>query len=229
MGIRDDWEHMDEEMFLVKYGPYAAFFVVFVVLTIGFLLPFVQITWPVVFLAILFVAVPYLPLLKYLVFEGKEEVMGSLLDEAEETVEIPQGQTEDDVEERLSNVESALYSQMADDPQIALLRLRVEIEDALTEIAYERGLQTKEEFVQFHEVMRFLKDNDDALPPVLYEDVMQVHSVTNRAVQAGRVSSNNANRIIRVGLRVLERLYLESEMPVNPEAEEPAFPTKQRY
>ncbi len=229
MGIKDDWEHMDEEMFLVKYGPYAAFFVVFVILTVGFLLPVFDITWPVVFLAILLVAVPYLPLVKYLVFEGKEQVMGTMLDEAEETVEIPPEQTEEDVSERVSNVERALYSQMTDDPQIALLRLRVEIEDALTEIAYERGLQTREEFVQFHEVMRFLKDNEEALPSDLYEDVMQVHSVTNRAVQTGRVSSNNANRIIRVGLRVLERLYIESELPVNPQAEEPAFPTRQSY
>ncbi len=229
MGIKEDWERMDEEMFLVKYGPYAAFFVVFVILTIGFILPIIDITWPVVFLALLLVAVPYLPLLKYLVFEGKEEVMGTLLDEAEETVELPPEQSEEDVSERVSNIETALYGQMAEDPQIALLRLRVEIEDALTEVAYERGLKTKEEFVQFHEVMRFLKDNEDALEPELYEDVMQVHTVTNRAVQTGRVSSNNANRIIRVGLRVLERLYLESEMPVNPEPEEPAFPTRQRY
>jgi len=107
---------------------------------------------------------------------------------------------------------------------VPIVRVRVEIEDALTEYARERGMRTQEEFVQFHDVLRYLNDNPDAIDQSLYEDAVRVQSVTTRAVR-NSPSQSSATRIIRVGMRLLERVYAESDMPVNPEVSEPAFPT----
>ncbi|MFP4632560.1 MAG: hypothetical protein ACOCT0_03370 [Halobacteriota archaeon] len=229
MKVVEDWRRLDEETFLVKYGPYAAFAIVLVVMTLGLFVPAVDVTWPVVALALLLIVVPYLPLVKHLAFEGGEEVVSSLLDEAEETVEMPEGSTKKDVERRLSNVESALYAQMRQEPQVAVIRLRVELEDALTELAREKGLQMKEEFVAFHEVLRYLRDNSDAIDQELYDDVRKVHGVTSRAVQSDRVGASSAGRVVRLGLRVLERVYSASGRPVNPDPEQPAFPSQQAW
>ena len=229
MGLWNDWKQLEADQFLRKYAPIVEFSLLFILISVAIVRPnLVELTWQVVALILLVSAIPYIPLIKRISYGEWDAELETLVQSAEATVEGVEKVDEDsDAEERRTNLEWALNRQLEEDPKMALAKLRMELENVLGKFAVQHGYNRNSEYVQFFEVADFLHDNAKVMDDDLYQDIHQVRKVANEAIHGGEVSRKTAQRIISIGLRVLERIYYEIETEINPDPSIPAFSTQQ--
>lgn len=225
MGIRSDWSDLEGDQFLRKYAPIAEFVFLFVLVVSALLFPdLVVLTWQLVALILLLVAIPYIPLIKRVSYGDWEAELETLVQSAEEAVEAADVSEEDsDVETRAAKLDEMLQRQLEEDPKVALAKLRIELEDVLKGFAIQRGFDQDQEYIRFHEVLEFLRANADVMDRDLYGDIRKVRDVANQAIHGGEIDRATARRIVQVGIRVLERIYYEADADINADPSVPAF------
>lgn len=225
MGIRSDWSTLQADQFLRKYAPIFSFLYILSIVTLDLILPKgIILTWQLIALILLLVVIPFVPLIKRVSYGEWEAELETLVRSAEDTVE-PADVTEEesDIEVRADNLEAMLERQLEEDSKVALAKLRIELEEVLRELARNRGFEPEEDYIPFHYALEFVQSYDGVIDQDLYDDILRVREVANEAIHGGEIDESTARRIIRVGIRVLERLYYEADRPVNPDPSSPAF------
>lgn len=224
-GVQDDWNSLGHDQFLRKYAPIIEFFLLVVVTFLALFVPsIISLTWQTVALIVLVIIVPYVPLIKRISYGDWEAELETLVRSAEESVEKSNvARSNPGVGSRADNLETILNNQLEEDPKLALAKLRMEIEEVLKRFAEDRGYQASREYVRFWNVVDFLVENEDVMDRDLYTDIRNVREVANEAIHGGEVSQTTAKRIVRLGLRVLERIYYETNREVNPDPTMPVF------
>lgn len=225
MSIKSDWGRLEKDQVFRKYAPLAEFGLIFALVIFDLLFPnLVVITWQLIALIGLLVVIPYIPLIKKISYGEWEAEIETLVKSAEKTVEAAEVSEEDeDIEDRAANLEQMLQRQLEEDPKVALAKLRIELENVLKEFALQRGLEQNRDFIRFHEVLEFLRQNAEVMDRDLYGDIRRVRDVANEAIHGGEIDTATARRIVQVGLRVLERIYYEANAEINPDPSAPAF------
>lgn len=229
MGLWSAWNKSDKSQILRKYAPIFEFVFILSIVIADLICPSqIIITWQLVTLVALMIVTPYIPLIKKISYGDWEAELDTLVQEAEKTVKSPQSTDQrSDVNQRIENLEEMLIRQIEDDPKVGLAKLRIEIDDVLRKFAATRGLFTGEKGKNFSAILHFLKNNTEVMDSALYSDIDQVRTVATKAIHGEEVNKSTAERIIKVGLRVLERIYNEVERSIDPDPSKPAFSIKE--
>ncbi|QSX00890.1 hypothetical protein [Haloterrigena alkaliphila] len=185
----------------------------------------IRVSWPLVALIGILVVIPYLPLVKRISYGDLEAELESTLRNVEESVNEQNFSTENsDIRRRSRNMREYLYGKADNDLEFALSRLRSELTRVVKTLADERDFDRADHPSSFEDSLEFLRDHEDNIVDQgLYLDILDVYHITTETAFGHDISKENAQRIIRVGIRVLEHLYDASNKSINPDPDMPPF------
>jgi len=151
-------------------------------------------------------AIPLLPQIQRLKFWNFE--LERILNENEKRVEVltPLKQSEKNFSKKdLDKVSTEIEQLLLEDHILALAKLRMELEKAIRRayLSFAKFQGKESQFISIGQMVNELERNIPKLDKNLLASVKDVTAVCNRAIHGGEVNTEQARRIVNLGLTVI--------------------------